>query len=27
MYLCIVFIAVICFTIKSHQSNQTSSTT
>ena len=27
MYLCIVFIAVICFTIKSHQSNQTRSTT
>jgi hypothetical protein len=27
MYLCIVFIAVICITIKSHQSNQTHSTT
>jgi len=27
MYLCIVFIAVICIPIKSHQSNQTCSTT
>jgi hypothetical protein len=27
MYLCIDFIAVICITIKSHQSNQTCSTT
>ena len=27
MYLCIVFIAVICIPIKSHQSNQTRSTT
>ena len=27
MYLCIVFIAVICITIKSHQSNPTRSTT